>query len=120
MVRLAVKEGTQGLHGGGDLFRWVPFLLELVLDGVGDPQLVLIGGVYSTSVLSTHIGALRVDRCRIVDAEEEVHQLFIGDVGWLIGNENGFGKIRLTSTHLLVVRVHDVCLAVGITDTNFH
>ena len=37
VVRLAVKEGTQGLHGGGDLFRWVPFLLELVLDGVGDP-----------------------------------------------------------------------------------
>ena len=116
VVRLCVVETLEILDFSDDPLVLVPILLESVFDRLGYLLLLIIGGENPTSVLSAHVWALGVESGWVVDSKEKVNQVLIARLARFVGNENGFGEIGLSGTHLFIRRVGNVLSAVGIAD----
>lgn len=63
---------------GGDRLALVPLVSDLLFDLLRDLQLLVVFGEDGRPVLRAGVGALSVQRRRVVHLEEELNQLSIG------------------------------------------
>ncbi len=113
VVILGGEEGLEGQHLGDDRVRPEAFICKFVDDGIGSSGLFGQGGEDGGAVLRAHVVALAVEGGGVVDGEEDVQDIGVGDLRGVKGDAHHLGVPGVPGAHLLVGGVGGVAAGIA-------
>ncbi len=113
VVILGGEEGLEGQHLGDDRVRPEAFIRKFVDDGIGGGGLFGQGGEDGGAVLRAHVAALAVEGGGVVDGEEDVQDIGVGDLRGVEGDAHHLGVPGVPGAHLLVGGVGGVAAGIA-------
>ena len=120
VVFFGVVETLQRFNVCDNLGVLVPFPLEDVFHTLGNVLLFRCSVVDAAPVLCADIVSLGVECGWVVNTEEELRQLFVGDSGRLVGDKDSLCKVGCPRADGFVGWRMNVFFAVGIPNLDVH